>query len=131
MRRRIAARLAVAVAAPIARLSPHRLGRTLRVLRRGARPATGQQALAAREAVVHVSVRCAGQACLQRSVATALLCRMAGAWPDWCTGVRIKPFRAHAWVEVDGKPVGEPDDTRFFHPVMSVPANRRQRRPGS
>ncbi|MER7794111.1 lasso peptide biosynthesis B2 protein [Streptomyces sp. NPDC097640] len=122
MHRRLAARLAVVGAALLIRLKPEPLARVLAVIRRGAHPATKAQAGAARDAVVSVSVTCAGQGCLQRSVATVLLCRLAGAWPDWCTGIRIEPFRAHAWVEVDGEPVGEVDDIRRYLVTMTVPS---------
>ena len=121
-RRRAAALAAVAVAALLERLPPRRLRRVLRAARRGARPATAAQALAAREAVVAVSVRCAGQGCLRRSLAVVLLCRLSGAWPDWCTGVRVEPFRAHAWVEAQGAAIGELDDMRWYHKTMWVPA---------
>jgi hypothetical protein len=120
-RRRVAARLCVAAARVLIRSSPGRLRRVLRAAGRGARPATEDEALAARQAVVSVSVQCAGQGCLQRSVATALLCRLGGSWPTWCTGVRVEPFRAHAWVEVDGRPVGERDEIRFYRTVLTVP----------
>ena len=119
-RRRATARLAVGVARQLIRLSPGRLRQVLTLLSRRSRPATLEQALAARTAVVSVSVRCAGQGCLQRSVATVLLCRLAGTWPDWCTGVRTEPFRAHAWVEVDRRPVGEGPEAPFFRPVITV-----------
>ncbi|CAM5359793.1 Lasso peptide biosynthesis B2 protein OS=Streptomyces alboniger OX=132473 GN=CP975_34295 PE=4 SV=1 [Streptomyces alboniger] len=99
---RLLARAAVTAAWFLIRLSPARLRRALGAAARGARPATRAEALACRRAVVSVSGRCAGQGCLQRSVATALLCRAKGHWPDWCTGVRTQPFRAHAWVEVAG-----------------------------
>ncbi|MDJ1134871.1 lasso peptide biosynthesis B2 protein [Streptomyces iconiensis] len=118
--RRLAARFAVGLAAVCVRLSPLRLAQVLRVLSRGARPADRRRALEARQAVVHVSVRCAGQGCLQRSVATVLLCRLTGTWPDWCTGARTQPFRAHAWVEAGGVPVGEPDDTPLYQVTLSV-----------
>ncbi|NYI07611.1 lasso peptide biosynthesis B2 protein [Allostreptomyces psammosilenae] len=121
-RRRLAARLAVALARPLAALPPRRLRRALALASRGARPATVEQAAAARLAVVSVSVHCAGQGCLRRSVATALLCRLGGGWPDWCTGVRTEPFRAHAWVEVAGRPVGERDEIRHYRKTMVVPA---------
>ncbi|MFK4268775.1 lasso peptide biosynthesis B2 protein [Streptomyces milbemycinicus] len=122
--RRVAARVAVAAASLLIRLPPRRLRKVLRTARVGARPATEEAALKARQAVVAVSVRCAGQGCLQRSVAVALLCRIGRRWPDWCTGVRTEPFRAHAWVEVDGVPVGEREDIRYFHKVMAVQAKR-------
>ncbi|MFE5330464.1 lasso peptide biosynthesis B2 protein [Embleya sp. NPDC056575] len=123
-RQRVTARFAVAVAAVLARLVPRRLSLILGAVSRGARPATRAQALAARDAVVAVSVTCAGQGCLQRSIATALLCRFTGAWPDWCTGIRTDPFRAHAWVEVEGEPVGEVDDIRRYRVTLTVPCPR-------
>ncbi|MFI0264399.1 lasso peptide biosynthesis B2 protein [Streptomyces sp. NPDC017056] len=118
---RCAARGCTAVARLLTAFSPRVLCRVLDTVRRGARPATESEALRARHAVVTVSVRCAGNGCLQRSVATALLCRARGGWPQWCTGVRTEPFRAHAWVAVDGRPVGEPDDTRLYQPLLRVP----------
>ncbi|MGK5552003.1 lasso peptide biosynthesis B2 protein [Actinomadura kijaniata] len=127
-RRRAAARVAVGLARLLILLPPRRLRAVLTALRRGARPATAAQALAARQAVVTVSVRCAGQGCLQRSLATVLLCRAGGGWPDWCTGVRMEPFRAHAWVEVDGQPVGEHDEVRAFARTMTVPARAHARK---
>jgi Transglutaminase-like superfamily len=118
---RFAARVAVTLAWPLSRQSPHRLRRILHVIRRGATPATHGQALAARHAVVTVSTRCAGQGCLQRSLATALLCRLRGVWPTWCTGVRAAPFRAHAWVEVNGHPIGEPYPPGYYTPTLTIP----------
>ncbi|MFC4908175.1 lasso peptide biosynthesis B2 protein [Actinomadura gamaensis] len=122
---RIAARIAVAAARPVAALPPARLRRVLTVASRGARPASAARTDAARRAVVAVSVRCAGQVCLQRSVATALLCRFGGTWPDWCTGVRIHPFKAHAWVEAEGRPIGENAEVGAFSKVLVISAGGR------
>ncbi|MFC9976639.1 lasso peptide biosynthesis B2 protein [Spirillospora sp. NPDC127200] len=122
LRRRPAALAAVAAARVLERLSPYRIRQVLETARRGARPADEAMASQARNDVVAVSMRCAGPRCLQRSIATALLCRMRGGWPQWCTGVRTQPFQAHAWVAVDGRPVGESsDDLDFFRPMMTVP----------
>lgn len=118
--RHVTARCAVGAAHLLAKVPPRRLRRVLGAVRRGSRPATAAQTLDARSSVVSVSAWCAGQGCLERSIATVLLCRLHGAWPDWCTGVRTQPFRAHAWVEAEGGPVGEPDDTGLFHAMMSV-----------
>ncbi|MEU8425045.1 lasso peptide biosynthesis B2 protein [Micromonospora sp. NPDC048835] len=116
------ARCCVGMARLLTRLPPRRLRRFLELARHGSRPATVTEALRARSAVVATSVPCAGPRCLQRSVATVLLCRLHGAWPDWCTGVRTRPFQAHAWVAVGGVPVGENlDEVRFFHVLMTVP----------
>ncbi|MFJ9950800.1 lasso peptide biosynthesis B2 protein [Kitasatospora sp. NPDC091207] len=119
-RSRPAALTAIALARVLETLPPHRIRRLLLQLRRGARPATPAQAGAARQAVVALSVRCAGQGCLQRSLAAALLCRLHGSWPTWRTGVRLAPFRAHAWIEADGVPVGEPAELAHFQPVMTI-----------
>ncbi|MEN1888980.1 lasso peptide biosynthesis B2 protein [Streptomyces mirabilis] len=118
--RRVVPLLAVSVAGILSRLSPSKLRAVLEFARRRAAPATADQAAAARTAVVAVSLRCAGQACLQRSVATALLCRARGTWPTWCTGVRTNPFSAHAWVEVEGVPVGEPYPAGHFRTLLTV-----------
>ncbi|WP_107081907.1 lasso peptide biosynthesis B2 protein, partial [Streptomyces sp. SBT349] len=85
-----------------------------------AAPATAHQAATARRAVVAASVRCAGRACLQRSLAATLFCRLRGTWPTWCAGVRTDPFRAHAWIAVDGRPIGEPAGTDRYTPLVAV-----------
>jgi hypothetical protein len=120
LRRRVLPLLAVAVARVLMRRRPARIRRLLELARRGARPATAEQAARAREAVVSVSLRCAGQGCLQRAIAVALLCRAHGTWPTWCTGVRTNPFSAHAWVEVDGQPIGEPLPAGHYRPLLTV-----------
>jgi hypothetical protein len=120
LHRRVVPWLAVVVARLLAGAKPARVRAVLEFARRGARPATAEQALAARRAVVAVSLRCAGQACLQRSIAAALLCRSRGVWPTWCTGVRTSPFEAHAWIEVAGAPVGEPYPAGHYRPLLSV-----------
>jgi len=40
--------------------------------------------------------------CLQRSAATACVLRAAGIPAQMIIGVQLMPFRAHAWVEVNG-----------------------------
>jgi transglutaminase superfamily protein len=112
---------AVTVARGLAALPPKRIRQVLGVVRRGARPATYDEALRARTIVTTVSVRCAGRYCLDRSLATALLCRVTGTWPRWCAGVRtIPPFASHAWVEVDGRPVGEPEIVAGYRAMVSA-----------
>lgn len=119
--RRTEALIVVAVARALARIPPRRLQQLLATARTGAQPASLEQALSARHAVVSVSTFCAGNGCLPRSLAAALLCRLHGTWPTWCTGVRTAPFSAHAWIEVDGRAVGEPAGTERFHRMIVVP----------
>lgn len=45
--------------------------------------------------------------CLQRSVVTTCLLRSYGIPARMVLGAQKLPFRAHAWVEVDGRPVNE------------------------
>ncbi|MBO1336285.1 lasso peptide biosynthesis B2 protein [Streptomyces sp. VRA16 Mangrove soil] len=115
-------RLAVALAFPLARLRPDRLRRTLAFLARGARPATYDETLAAYDSVVTTSRRCAGwYGCLPRSVSIALLCRTKGTWPTWHAGVRTAPpFAPHAWVEAEGRLVGERGEASEYAPLMTV-----------
>jgi hypothetical protein len=121
--RRILTRLAVGVARLLATQSPRRIRTVLGWLRRGARPATFDQAKAARDAVVAVSLHCAArEGCLARSLATVLLCRLGGRWPTWCVGARrLPPFAAHAWVEAGGVMVGEDYPADYFRTLFSVP----------
>lgn len=121
LRPKLAALTAVAAARLLAGQPPRRIRAVLVRLRRGAQPATAAQAAAARNAVTAVSLLCAGEGCLPRSIATAVLCRMRGVWPTWCTGVRTAPFTAHAWVEVDGAPVGEPHAPGYYRTMITVP----------
>jgi Transglutaminase-like superfamily len=120
---RIAARLAVAAARLLATRSPRRIKAVLGCLRRGARPASYAEAKAARDAVVNVSLACAGrEGCLPRSLATVLLCRLHGRWTTWAVGVRrIPPFGAHAWVEADGLPVDEAYPPDYYRTLFTVP----------
>lgn len=45
--------------------------------------------------------------CLQRSAATTCLLRRQGVAAELVIGAQSLPFRAHAWVEVDGKIVND------------------------
>lgn len=126
--RRILARFVVGVARLLATQSPQRIRRALGWLRRGARPATFEEAKAARDTVVAVSLTCTGQkGCLPRSLATVLLCRLRGQWPTWCVGARrISPFCAHAWIEADGVAVGENYPPDYFRTFFTVPCTEEQ-----
>jgi hypothetical protein len=121
--RRIVTYLVVGAARLLATRSPRRIRAVLGWLRRGARPATFEQAKAARDTVVAVSLHCAArEGCVARSLATVLLCRLGGQWPTWCVGARrLPPFAAHAWVEADGIMVGEDYPPDYFRVLFTVP----------
>ncbi|MFJ4183975.1 lasso peptide biosynthesis B2 protein [Kitasatospora sp. NPDC089509] len=127
LHRRLLPLAAVAIARPLARLSPRHLSTVLGVLSTGARPVTAAGASDARGAVVAVSLRCAVHNCLQRSIATAVLCRFRGTWPTWQAGVRTTPFGAHAWVEAEGRIIDEPYPDGYFRPMVTVAPKRGRR----
>lgn len=58
--------------------------------------------------------------CLQRSAVLASLLRSVGVRAQVVIGVRKIPFRAHAWVEVDGRSVNEGARVREFFQVLEV-----------
>jgi Transglutaminase-like superfamily len=124
--RRAVAYAAVGAARLLATQPPRRIRAVLDQLRRGATPATFDQAKTARDTVVAVSLHCAArEGCLARSLATVLLSRLGGRWPTWCVGARrMPPFGAHAWVEAEGRMVGEDYPPDYFRAFFTVP--RRQ-----
>jgi hypothetical protein len=120
--RRLAARLVLLPAVALALLPPRHIRTVLGIVRRGAGPVGTAQAQNARDAMCAASLRCAGpKGCLPRSLGAALLCRLGGTWPTWCTGVRVvPPFVAHAWIEADGRPVGEGVAEGYFARLVAV-----------
>ncbi|POX37204.1 hypothetical protein C3486_29695 [Streptomyces sp. Ru73] len=120
LRRRVAAGAAVCAARLLAGRTPAHIRTVLGVLRRGAAPASYAEAERARREVIAMSGMCAGEGCVTRSLATALLCRTTGVWPTWCAGARTFPFAAHAWVEADGRPVAEPVEVGRYRALMRI-----------
>ena len=55
--------------------------------------------------------------CLQRSVVTVILLREQGIAAELVIGAQHMPFRAHAWVEVDGEVV---NDLLYMKQMYSV-----------
>lgn len=120
--RRLLTLCVVGAARLLATQPPGRIRAVLSRLRRGARPATAAQVQAARDAVVGVSLTCAArEGCLPRSLATVLLTRLDGGWATWCVGARrMPPFAAHAWVEAEGRMVGEDYPPAYFRTLFQV-----------
>jgi len=121
--RRLRACVAVGLARLLATQPPARIRSVLRRLAAGGRPATYEEAKRARDDVVAVSLTCAArEGCVPRSLAVVLLCRATGRQVTWCVGARrVPPFGAHAWVEVDGRPVDEPYPADYFRTLFTEP----------
>jgi len=56
--------------------------------------------------------------CLQRSTATACLLREYGVPAQMVIGAQQMPFKAHAWVEVDGRVVNDKPYTPEMYTVL-------------
>ena len=56
--------------------------------------------------------------CLQRSAATACLLKQYGVPAQMVLGAQQMPFRAHAWVEVDGQVVNDKPYTPEMYAVL-------------
>lgn len=56
--------------------------------------------------------------CLQRSSATACLLKTFGAHSELIIGARQMPFKAHAWVEIDGRIVNDKPYLRQVYAVL-------------
>ena len=56
--------------------------------------------------------------CLQRSAATACLLKKQGIPAQMVIGAQQMPFKAHAWVEVDGRVVNDKPYTPEMYAVL-------------
>lgn len=56
--------------------------------------------------------------CLQRSAVTACLLKDSGIPAQLVIGAQHTPFRAHAWVEVDGRVVNDNSYTNEIYAVL-------------
>ena len=56
--------------------------------------------------------------CLQRSAATACLLKKRGVPAQLVIGAQQMPFKAHAWVEVDGRVVNDKPYTPEMYAVL-------------
>jgi hypothetical protein len=56
--------------------------------------------------------------CLQRSAAAACLLKRCGVPAQMMIGAQQMPFRAHAWVEVDGRVVNDKPYMREMYAVL-------------
>lgn len=87
------------------------------------RSATEAQAAEAVALVRRVARRYPGRvACLELSLAATVRLALAGLGTRWCLGSAADPYRFHAWIEVDGRPVTSPSEGELtgFRKVFSV-----------
>ncbi len=93
----------------------HRLVRGWQVARRETSPDVIDQVC---DAVNHACVWYPKRAlCLQRSVVTTCLLRSCGVPAQMVLGAQKLPFKAHAWVEVNGRVINERTDVQAAYGV--------------
>ncbi|GAA3834055.1 lasso peptide biosynthesis B2 protein [Sphaerisporangium flaviroseum] len=81
-------------------------------IRQIGKPVTAEQAARIVATVHRVARHYPGRAaCLEISLAAVVWAALSFRRLDWCLGVAVDPYRFHAWVEVDGKPIEPADDT--------------------
>jgi Transglutaminase-like superfamily len=123
-RERIAGHLAVVSARLLLALTRGQPTPLIRILSagHGRRPGTVAAARRARAIVETVSPRCSSHhGCWPRSLAIWLMCRAHGQHVTWRVGVHSPPARTHAWIEVEGIPIGEPFDPHtLYTPMITV-----------
>jgi hypothetical protein len=56
--------------------------------------------------------------CVQRSVITTCLMRRCGVPANIVLGAQLLPFRAHAWTEVNGRPINERREVQNHYQVL-------------
>ncbi|KAF6569857.1 lasso peptide biosynthesis B2 protein [Paenibacillus polymyxa] len=115
------ARLALLLSVPLNWLPPSMIEKIFSRLTRRYPAASNEQIQVIRDAVCTVSMRCRSQGgCLRRSLAVVVATWLKRRSVSWCTGYALEPFRAHAWVELNSIPVGEPDEISLYTKVISV-----------
>ncbi|WP_159561764.1 lasso peptide biosynthesis B2 protein [Streptococcus halichoeri] len=120
-RNKIYAKFAVLLSLPLIFLSPQSIERFLSFLGKNKKNATYEQVAIARNAVCSVSRKCRNQdRCIKRSLATFFMLILQGKKCSWCTGYAMDPFRAHAWVEVEGIPVEEMDEIKRYERMIKT-----------
>ena len=107
------------------KLPPKKLSEVIEKLSKNTRKALPKEVESWRTPINSINVRCAGNGCLQRSVAVMLRGIIARRTPDWVSGFQVSPFIAHAWVEVDGIPIGEEMDLSNFQKILFVKGGQR------
>ena len=107
------------------KLPPKKLSEVIEKLSKNTRKALPKEVESWRTSINSINVRCAGNGCLQRSVAVMLRGIIARRTPDWVSGFQVSPFIAHAWVEVDGIPIGEEMDLSNCQKILFVKGGQR------
>lgn len=97
----------------------------VRLVQRGVRRADRQASRAQAESALAAVRRAADRriwrvACLEESAAAVVMLAMRRLAVTWCHGVAPDPVRLHAWIELAGRPIAEPESTRFFRPLLKI-----------
>jgi hypothetical protein len=103
-------------------MPPLALEGTLKLLRRIMRPALKEATERHIQSVRWASRGYLGRAaCLEVSLGACCASMLTWRMPTWCVGTRFRPVEQHAWLEVDGVPVSEPEADDWPHrPLIRI-----------
>lgn len=59
-------------------------------------------------------------ACLETALALVIYVYLEKKSIDFCIGVKLYPFESHAWVEVKGVPVQEPEEITRYKKLLVI-----------
>lgn len=105
----------------VSRLKPQEIAQRLKAYGPGLKPCPLEYATTVHAQVCSLDVECQGQrGCLLRSIAITIYCARQGYGLTWCSGFALNPFRAHAWVETGGTPIGENPEVKSYQRVLSL-----------
>ena len=118
----VAARLLLAVTARRPAMLHRVLGAAARAARRDA---TIAEATTIHRTLTSASLRCASPyGCQPRSVALTVWCLLTRRRVSWVVGAATAPLGLHAWVEAQGRPVGESVDRHLLYQPIIVISGR-------
>lgn len=60
-------------------------------------------------------------ACFEEPASAAVDLALSGRHAGWRHGIAGDPVRMHAWIDVAGRPVGEPPSTSRYTPLIRLP----------
>ncbi len=90
-------------------------------LRRPCRASSPAEAEHAVNAVTTAVLRLGGTtACLPRSLAAMLFCRLHGHAPTLVIGIRPGTDEVHAWIDADGRAAAEPSNPRPAYTPVTI-----------
>lgn len=106
---------------PLNFLSPNIIEKILNIISHDKSNSSFESGLQARIMICSISPKAKNyDGCIKRSLGMYMILWLQGKHCSWCTGYIMDPFRSHAWIEINSKPVGEPSDISHYKKVIET-----------